>query len=185
MPVTGKAINYPSDHVVSRHRHPTAQLIHAIQGVMVVSTDAGQWVVPPTRGLWMPAKRPHQIRTVGEVQVRTVYIRPDASPRLPDQCQVVGVSPLLRELILAALEVSPTLCPGLPGRALDATAGGRARRHSQPPLHLPQPRDRDLLTIWDALADTPDDPSILTEWAARPGALTPAPSNAASPNRPA
>jgi AraC-like DNA-binding protein len=168
-PVTGKSIDYPSDHLVPRHHHPTAQLIHAVQGVMVVGTDTGQWIVPPTRGLWMPAGEAHQIRMVGEVHIRTVYIRPDASPGLPTQCQVVSISPLLRELILAAMNVTQPYSPdSRDGRLMTLLLDEVALLPSLP-LRLPQPTDPDLLTICEAIASSPDDPSTLGQWAARLG----------------
>jgi AraC-like DNA-binding protein/quercetin dioxygenase-like cupin family protein len=164
-PVTGKAIDYPSGHRVPPHSHPTAQLIHAVQGVMVVGTAAGQWVVPPTRGLWMPAGETHRLRMVGDVKVRTVYIRPDASPNLPGQCQVVGISPLLRELILAAIAVPQPYAPdSRDGRLMSLLLDEVAVLPSLP-LRLPQPTDPDLLTICEALAAAPDDASTLGQWA--------------------
>ncbi len=169
LPVTGKAINYPSDHLVARHHHPTAQLIHAVQGVMVVSTDAGQWIVPSTRGLWMPAGEEHQIRMVGEVHVRTVYIRPDAGPGLPVQCQVVGISPLLRELILAAIEVPRPYAPDSRDGRLMALLLDEVAVLPSLPLRLPQPSDPDLLAISQAIAAEPDDASTLGDWAERLG----------------
>ncbi|HXA48226.1 MAG TPA: AraC family ligand binding domain-containing protein, partial [Burkholderiaceae bacterium] len=105
MPVTGKAVNYPGNHIIARHHHPTAQLIYAVHGVMVVSTEVGQWIVPPTRGIWVPAGATHWTRMISEVHMRTVYIRPDAVPDLPLECKAVGISPLLRELIVAAIQV--------------------------------------------------------------------------------
>jgi len=169
MPVTGKAIDYPTGHVVPSHSHPTCQLIHAVQGVMVVSAQGDQWVVPPTRGLWMPAREPHSIRMVGDVQVRTVYIRPDASAHLPAGCRVVGISPLLRELILAAIEVAQPYDPDArDGRLMQLLLDEVAVLPSLP-LHLPQPSDPDLLTICRVLADAPDDASTLGDWAGRLG----------------
>ncbi len=164
-PVAGKAIDYPSGHRVPPHSHPTAQLIHAVQGVMVVGTEAGQWVVPPTRGLWMPAGETHRLRMVGDVKVRTVYIRPDASQHLPKQCQVVGISPLLRELILAAIAVpQPYAADTRDGRLMDLLLDEVAVLPSLP-LRLPQPTDPDLLTICESLAAAPDDGSTLSQWA--------------------
>ena len=167
--VMGKAINYASDHRVPRHNHPTAQLIHAIQGVMVVGTDAGQWVVPPTRALWMPAGQFHQLRMVGDVQVRTVYIRPDANPRLPTECQVVGISPLLRELILAAIAVTQPYAPGTRDERLMQLLLDEVAVMPSLPLRLPQPSDRNLLAICGTLTRTPDDASTLGDWANRLG----------------
>jgi hypothetical protein len=40
-------------------------------------------LVPPMRGIWMPAGIEYWIRTIGEVQMRTVYIRSDAVSGLP------------------------------------------------------------------------------------------------------
>ncbi|TCJ14990.1 AraC family transcriptional regulator [Parasulfuritortus cantonensis] len=169
MPVTGKAIDYASGWRVPGHSHPTNQLIHAVRGVMVVAAAGGQWVVPPTRGLWMPAGVDHRIRMVGDVQVRTVYIRPDASPSLPGEVEVVGISALLRELILAAIEIrQPYLDDSRDGRLMRLLLDEVAVLPSLP-LRLPQPSDPDLLTICRALAETPDDPSTLGEWAARLG----------------
>ena len=56
-PVTAIANDYPPGHFTHEHDHPYAQLIYAVSGVMVVRTEAGQWVVPPTRGIWMPPRR--------------------------------------------------------------------------------------------------------------------------------
>jgi AraC-like DNA-binding protein len=169
LPVTGKAVDYPSGHVVATHRHPTAQLIHAVQGVMVVGTESGQWVVPPTRGLWMPAGVDHRIRMVGEVQIRTVYIRPDASPDLPLECEVVAISPLLRELILAAVGITgPYESDSREGRLMRALLDQLSLLPSLP-LRLPQPADPDLLIICAAIDRQPDDPSTLQAWAGRLG----------------
>lgn len=166
-PVTGKAIDYPAGHEVPWHDHPTAQLIHAVRGVMVVGTDTGQWVVPPTRGLWMPAGVRHRIRMVGEVQVRTVYIRPDAAPDLPTDCEVVGISPLLRELILSAIEVAQPYAPDSRDSCLMALLLDEVALLPSLPLRLPLPSDPDLLTICRAISAAPDDASTLGDWAER------------------
>ena len=47
----------------------------------------------------MPALTPHSIRTVGPVLMRSLFVWPDAAPGLPTRCEVVAISPLLRELI--------------------------------------------------------------------------------------
>ena len=133
-PVAGRSADYPSGLCWLPHQHPTAQLIHAVRGVMVVTTEAGQWIVPPTRGVWVPPGMDHQMRTIGEVQLRTVYIRADASPCLPTQCQVVDISPLLRELILVAITVCAAVSCGLARRAFDDAAARRSCRAAEPPL---------------------------------------------------
>jgi AraC-like DNA-binding protein/quercetin dioxygenase-like cupin family protein len=166
-PVTGRAVDYEANHVIDRHQHPNAQLIHAVQGVMVVSTDVGQWIVPPTRGIWMPAGVAHWIRNIGEVRMRTVYIRPDAVPGLPVDCKAVGISPLLRELILAAVHIEQPYEENSRDGRLMRLLLDEVTLLPTLPLHLPQPNDPRLLKICQALADSPDDPSTLTQWAER------------------
>jgi AraC-like DNA-binding protein len=169
MPVTGKATDYPGDHVITSHSHRKGQLIYAVHGVMVVGSASGQWIVPPTRAIWMPAGVAHWIRCVGVVHMRSIYIHPDAAPGLPERSQAVGVSPLLRELIQAATEIA------LPYD--EATRAGRLMRllldelATLPvlPLHLPQPADERLARICRTLLDRPDDGSTLADWAVRLG----------------
>ena len=168
-PVTGRSADFSSGFLVPRHCHPTAQLIHAVQGVMVVSTDAGQWIVPPTQGLWMPPGMLHQLRMVGEVHLRTLYFRVDGTVRLPSECLVVGISGLLRELILAAIEVAQPYVPdSRDGRLMRLVLDEVAVLPSLP-LQLPYPADVGLREICSRLSQQPDDVSTLSDWAARLG----------------
>jgi AraC-like DNA-binding protein len=167
MPVTALAADYLPDHETPRHDHPHIQLIHAVRGVMVVSTQIGQWIVPPTRGLWMPAGVEHSIRMVGKVEMRTAFIRPDAAPDLLTQCAVLGVSPLLRELILAAVEVPlPYELESRHGRLMRLLLD-EVQQMPSLPLSLPRPEDPRLQTICETITQTPDDQSTAGDWAER------------------
>ena len=168
-PVSGRSADYPSGLRWPTHHHPTAQLIHAVRGVMVVTTEAGQWIVPPTRGVWVPPGMEHHIRTIGEVQLRTVYIRADASPGLPTQCQVVDISPLLRELILAALAVEQPYRPDSRNGRLMTLLLDEVAVLPSLPLRLPYPADPALAKICRAIAAVPDDRSTLGDWASKLG----------------
>jgi hypothetical protein len=65
----------------------------------------GYWVVPPGRGVWLPAGTPHALRVTG-VAARTLFIDPLARADLPSSCQIVQITPLLRELIVASLALA-------------------------------------------------------------------------------
>lgn len=167
MPVTAMAADYSPDHETPRHDHPHIQLIHALHGVMVVSTDIGQWIVPPSRGLWMPAGVTHSIRMVGNVKMRTAFIRPDAAPDLLAQCAVLGVSPLLRELILAAIDVPlPYAAESRHGRLMRLLLDEVVQMPTLP-LSLPHPADARLRQICTTITQTPDDSSTISDWARR------------------
>src|SRR3989344_3812282 len=88
--------------IVASHRHDEGQLVYAINGVMLVSVEETTWVVPSGHALWVPSGLEHQIRMTGEVRMRTLLISPGAHRRLTEECEVIRVSPLLRELIVAA-----------------------------------------------------------------------------------
>jgi AraC-like DNA-binding protein len=62
----------------------------------------GTWVVPADRAVWIPASVPHTIAMSGTVAMRTLYMKPRLAGRLPRECCVINVSPLLKELILHA-----------------------------------------------------------------------------------
>jgi AraC-like DNA-binding protein len=167
LPVVTKATDYPAGHVIDSHLHARGQLVYAVHGVMMVAAEGGQWIVPPTRAIWMPAGVSHMIRCIGVVHMRSIYVRPDAAPHLPGKAHAVGVSGLLSALIQAAVAIVPPYAPG--------SRDDRVMRllldelHALPvlPLHLPQPVDARLRRICARLAARPDDVSTLADWAAR------------------
>ena len=50
-PINCRATDYPAGWYIAPHAHNKHQLIYAVRGVMVVKTEGGQWVVPPTRAI--------------------------------------------------------------------------------------------------------------------------------------
>jgi len=104
-PVAALATDYRHGAEVLPHSHGRAQLIHSVTGAMTVTSAEGRWVVPAGKALWMPAGLAHQIRMAGDVRMRTVFVRPDARAGLPQCCEVIDVSPLLREAIIAAMSI--------------------------------------------------------------------------------
>ena len=73
-PVFAYAQDYLHGERVELHRHSRAQLIHALSGVVTVGTAEGTWVVPPGRGVWLPAGIEHALRFAGQVRMRTLFI---------------------------------------------------------------------------------------------------------------
>ena len=65
------------------HQHDCAQLLHILSGVVRVETAHGYWVVPPGRGVWLPAGTPHTLRVTGAAAARTLFIDPLARADLP------------------------------------------------------------------------------------------------------
>jgi quercetin dioxygenase-like cupin family protein len=166
-PVSGRANDYPPGWHIAPHSHTKHQLIYAVRGVMGVQADAGRWVVPPTRAIWMAAGMTHEIRCIGEVHMRSLLVAPDAAPQLLQGTQAVGISPLLRELIRAAMSVRLPCAPGSRDGRLMRLLLDELRALPVLPLSLQMPSDPRLLRMCEHLQAHPDDASTLADWAGR------------------
>jgi AraC-like DNA-binding protein/mannose-6-phosphate isomerase-like protein (cupin superfamily) len=165
VPVSGWAVNFPAGHIRPLHHHSAAQLIYAVDGVMVVSSETGQWVVPPTQAIWMPAYTAHTVRMVNAVTMRTLYIQPDAATGLPDRCHTVAISELLRQLILNAMDITSEYTADSRDGRLMGLLLDELNFLPVLPLHLPLPTHQYLVEICQQILDTPDDKRTLREWA--------------------
>jgi AraC-like DNA-binding protein len=162
-PVAAMARDLPPSYEITWHSHPRFQLVYAVRGVMTVDTNEATWVVPPQRAVWMPPKTPHRLVTSSEVQLRTLYIRPDAAVHMPEACEVLEVTPLLRELILRATELPVEYDQkGPAGRMMQLLLDELA---SLPrlPYNLPMPRTAPLAKICERLVQSPNDAATLAE----------------------
>lgn len=84
------------------HEHQVIQILHILNGVIRVYTKGTCWVIPPSRGLLIPAGVPHSLVAVGSVEVRTLFIDPYARADLSNELGIFQVNSLLRELINTA-----------------------------------------------------------------------------------
>ena len=140
-PVAAMPKDFPAGAVVAPHCHERAQLLYAADGVMRVATSAGTWIVPPQRAVWIPLGVEHELLMIGAVAMRTLYIAADVAPGLPSTCTVVNVSPLLRELILAAMEEPVEYAVDSRGAAIAALLLHEIAAIKTIALHLPLPHD--------------------------------------------
>lgn len=174
-PVTGLASDYPGGHEIPPHSHPWAQLLFAATGAMWVTTEAGTFVVPTSRAVWVPARMPHRLRMAGAVAMRALFVAADRAVEtgLPDDCRVMEVGPLLRSLILRLHAL-----PGEDADTLDAERRDlvtrlillELRAVDAVPLYLPQPRDPRLRALCARLLADPGCPLGLEALAAEAGA---------------
>jgi len=168
-PLAALDVDYPDGMSTGLHAHPRAQLLYAIAGVMIVRSAAGSWVVPPNRAVWLAAGIEHEVRMCGGVKIRTVFIDPGASHHLPQASCVIAVSPLLRELIVAAVRIPRDYASDTRDERLMHLLLDELRELDVLPLHLPLPRDPRLRTVCEALINKPDDSSTAEQWARQLG----------------
>ena len=162
--------DYADPHDTGWHQHPRAQLLHAIAGVLRVVTAAALFVVPPGTGLWMPARTPHVTRMPAGLAMRALFLREDAACAGPGAVTVVAVSPLLRELILAACEQPVMWDEAGPVQHVVALALHEIGHAATRPIAVPACRDPRLQRVTEALLSDPADPRGLEAFAGMAGA---------------
>jgi AraC-like DNA-binding protein len=138
---------------------------------MTVFADRMSWMIPPGRAVYIPAQCKHSIRMWGDVAMRSLYFPASFRARALEmpECRVIAVTPLLRELILRAVELA-----ALDSRVesevhmmsvlMDELAGAQAR-----PLALPMPADSRALAAAMQVLGRPADEVSLTALARRCG----------------
>ncbi len=119
--------------------HGWGQVVHAESGVLRVDSADASWVLTTGRALWVPPGLQPELVCGTRVHLRTVYL----SPRVPardHRVQVLAVSPLLRELLLAVARRAPLGQDGPSGRLVAALVDELAAASTEPG-ELPLPRD--------------------------------------------
>jgi AraC-like DNA-binding protein len=157
-----------ADERIEWHFHDRAQLIYPGMGVLQVFTDAGSWIVPPLRGVWVPAGVAHSHRARGRTDLLSVAFAASVDPFADRGPVVVDVSPLLREVVLAL--TGDDALPGTTLKLLRRVALDQLRRVRVLPLALPRPRDDRLLRIVDELSADPSDRRTLAQLGRAAGA---------------
>lgn len=171
-PLSAFAQDYPDGHYTGFHQHARVQLLYATRGVMRVRTETEGFVVPPGRALWLRGGMPHEVRMQGAVAMRALFLRADAAASAGHRrrAAVLGVSPLLRELILAACAEPLEWDEAGRGGHLAALILDEIARAPALPLGLPEVRDPRLSRLADALRSDPARPLTLEDWSAEAGA---------------
>jgi len=126
---------------IDRHRHDEHQLVYVSTGVLAVSTESGSWAVSRDRAVWIPAGVWHEHRFYGPTSLHTLGFAVDAAPLPADAPTLLAVSPLARELVIAAASQELSTLESIRLRAVLRDQ----LRHSQiRPLVLPTAQDERL-----------------------------------------
>ena len=165
MPMSGVAVDYRSGHLVEPHSHPCVQFIYAIEGVLVIESPTGRWVTPPTRGVWLQAGVEHSLRMRGAARVRSLFVHSDITDGMPRGNCVIDVSPLLRELILAATEIAaPYTSNSRDGRVMRLLLDELCALPTLP-FYLPWPADARIKQVCERITAQPQLNCTAEHWA--------------------
>ncbi|MGE3180822.1 MAG: helix-turn-helix domain-containing protein [Phycisphaerae bacterium] len=163
-------MRFPSGFRVPLHDHPWPQLVYAAHGVLAVTADANTWVVPSRRAVWVPARTAHTLESTGVTALRTVYLRPDLPVLLPDQCRVIEVTKLLRELIEEVIRLQMLIETEPRDVRLAAVLVDQITITDAMPLRLPMPHDPRAIRAAQWLLARPASADNIDEFASGSGA---------------
>ncbi len=157
---------HPTGYVVPAHIHKRVQLLYATTGIMRLETEYGTFVVPPGFAAWIPLGLVHRVHTIGVI-TRSVYVRRTALAAPPERCRVIEVSPLLRELIGAAMRVPLLYERASRDGVLMAMLVAEASTRPTVSLHLPMPSEPHLAALCHAFFKSPSQASAPSDWAGK------------------
>ncbi|MFG2139689.1 AraC family transcriptional regulator [Streptomyces sp. NPDC048650] len=153
---------------IDAHRHDDHQIVYAARGVLAITTDAGSWIAPATRAIWVPAGTVHAHQAHGELELHLVGLPATENPLRLDEPTVLAVGPLLRELILA--HTRTPLDEGPEHGRLRAVLCDQLRASPQQPVHLPAPTAPRLQAVCEILRADPADNRTLAALGRQVGA---------------
>ena len=163
-PVVAVGNDYPAGHLHAAHAHRRSQLLFAELGTMLVETQHGTWMVPPHQGMWIPAGIRHSIAMLSQVATRSVYLDKRAARGMPRQCEVVGVSPLLRQLLILAVDLPSDYDPRRRAGRIMSLLVDEIRLSPALPLSLPFPGDVRLATRCRRFIERPTAQDTIDLW---------------------
>ncbi|BBY46420.1 AraC family transcriptional regulator [Mycolicibacterium celeriflavum] len=100
----GGSYLYEGDALITGwHSHDVHQIEYAIGGVVEVETDSAHYLLPPQQAAWIPVGLEHQATMNPDVRTVAVMFDPELIPQAGDRARILGVSPLIREMMIYAL----------------------------------------------------------------------------------
>lgn len=161
---------FPANSWSRLHSHGWGELAYVPRGCMVVCTQAGNWLAPPDRAVWIPAGMTHEWYVPCQTRDCSLWI--DQRVFMPLErfkcCHVMELSPLLREILL---HLAPRACQygSDPMGRLVLAMLDQIIEQPEVPEPLAMPRDRRLIEMCTSLLAAPGQDVSLAEWAARLG----------------
>jgi AraC-like DNA-binding protein len=125
--------------------------------------------MPPAQAMWIPAGIVHGVEMMGPVSLRSAYFSTAAIEGLPAACQVLGMTPLMRELLLLSVDVPTEYEPDSRDGLIMALLLKELRVLPALPLSLMLPRDARLARLCRRFIERPSLSETIDDWARQRG----------------
>jgi AraC-like DNA-binding protein len=101
---SGGSYLYEGDALITGwHSHEVHQIEYAVGGVVEVETASAHYLLPPQQAAWIPAGLEHQATMNPDVRTVAVMFDRELVSYGGDRARILGVSPLIREMMIYAL----------------------------------------------------------------------------------
>jgi len=135
------------------HSHAEAQLCGLDSGHAILETEAGAWMCPPGRCVWIPGGMVHSLRSCGKISGWMVRLDSRKCASLPSEPRILALSPLLKEIIVRMMTWVANPEASTAKQRLVDVLHDEIRSASQASLHLPLPRDPALKRMAASMAE--------------------------------
>lgn len=126
-------------------------------------------MVPPDYAMWLPSGALHSVEMLGDVSMRSVYVEPNAIEGLPERVRVVGMSPLMHQLIVETAKFGLDDSPTDRSRLVMDLLLHEIPNLPQQPLGLPFPSDARLAALCRHFLADPSPRARIDAWADEAG----------------
>ena len=171
-PLRVVARDLEADELLRAHQHPWGQVTYALNGAVQVNANHQIWFVPPLRAIWVPPLVVHEVRTLERAQLRAIYVHFSVAPITGEECVVLEVSDLMRELVrsLTTIELSEDSHQAERESHLAACLLDELAHAAPLPLNVPMPRDTRLRSLCEILIAEPASNQSLQDLSMQVGA---------------
>jgi AraC-like DNA-binding protein len=165
-PLIATTNSYPAHFHIPVHHHKRAQFAYAARGVAAIVTSQGSWVMPPERGVWIPAGVTHEVTVLTQSEILSLYLDPELTTAHPTTCRVVSVSTLVSELMREAVELPEAFESGSRSDLIMQLLMHEIGRAPEQPLNVPFPSDPRLAARCMAYLEHPSPHETIDDWCA-------------------
>ncbi len=168
-PVYARVEDIRHSQSTGAHSHPWVQLSYASRGVLRIRTAEGLFVAPPQWAILVPPHLEHTVMNTAGTELRSLYIDLACLPAMGHSCEVLAVSPLLREAIRHFSRMAANYDEGGAEGRLVRVMLDLIEVAPRVAFTLPWPSDAVLRGICLAIANAPQQPLRLASWSSDMG----------------
>jgi len=153
------------------HSHQWHQLIYPRKGLLRTKASMKQYFVPYNRAVLIPASCVHESWAITSVEFVGLYINPSKMKYSINQCKIIEVSALFREIIGETIKIIRTKASRTKSdNRIIQVFYDQLSTQSEAPLEVILPKDKRLNIISDHLLNNPACKLTLPYWANKVGA---------------